>query len=454
MRTIRFSIAALMAVVVVAALGLAALRDASELRAGATFLLTCGVLCVAIVGAVCRTGTERAWWLGFALFGWGYMLLAFRSPFNLPTTALLELLEARVHPPSEVGGRFGRLRSMLLDGGFGGIAGPSFDTSFRQIGHCLLALLAALLGGVLAVILFGRRSKRDENREAQTEVAAQTRRRLRLWPALVIALSGAILIGLLGFFASRSSPGAWAGATFFATWVLLGITILVAVIGQGRGRQVWLGAALFGAGYMILAFGRSLGPETPSLPTDLLLQALKRWSPPVVSGYPTTSPGVAAANARIQEALERPVPMHFDEDTPLEDVLQHIKAATRGPDGKAIPIYVDPLGLMEAEKTMTSTVRNISLDGVELKTSLRLCLKQLDLTYWIQDGLLLITSVESEDLPPYGPDPFLIVGHCLLAWLAAGLGAIVATFVPRGRRESTTPVADGTSSDPGLRPPA
>ena len=59
MRTIRFPIAALMGAVVVVALGLAALRNASDLWAGATFLVTCGVLCLAIVGAVCRTGTER-----------------------------------------------------------------------------------------------------------------------------------------------------------------------------------------------------------------------------------------------------------------------------------------------------------------------------------------------------------------------------------------------------------
>ena len=55
MRTIRFPIAGLMWAVVVAALGLAALRNASEIWAGATFLATCGVLCLAIVGIVCRT---------------------------------------------------------------------------------------------------------------------------------------------------------------------------------------------------------------------------------------------------------------------------------------------------------------------------------------------------------------------------------------------------------------
>ena len=44
--------------------------DASETWAGMTFLLTCGVLCLAIVGIVCGGIAQRPWWLGFALFGW------------------------------------------------------------------------------------------------------------------------------------------------------------------------------------------------------------------------------------------------------------------------------------------------------------------------------------------------------------------------------------------------
>ena len=117
--------------------------------------------------------------------------------------------------------------------------------------------------------------------------------------------------------------------------------------------------------------------------------------------------------------------MRFTDDTPLEDVLKYLAIATRGIDGKGIPIYVDPIGLQEAERSMTSTARNLEFDGVPLKTSLRLCLDQLDLTYRIRDGLLLITSKESADGPVY-QDPFLIFGHCLLALLAAGVGGIVA----------------------------
>ena len=46
---------------------------------------------------------------------------------------------------------------------------------------------------------------------------------------------------------------------------------------------------------------------------------------------------------------------------------------------------------------MTSTVRNMDLEGVPLKITLKLLLKQLDLTYTVKDGFLMITSKESED---------------------------------------------------------
>ena len=129
--------------------------------------------------------------------------------------------------------------------------------------------------------------------------------------------------------------------------------------------------------------------------------------------------------------------MRFIEDTPLEDVLKYLATATRAPYGKDIPIYLDPLGLQEAEKSLTSTVRNLEFDGVPLKTSLRLCLDQLDLSYRIRDGLLLITSKESAVVPVY-QDPFLIVGHCVLALLAAGFGGAVAPLFSRARGNAHT----------------
>jgi hypothetical protein len=99
----------------------------------------------------------------------------------------------------------------------------------------------------------------------------------------------------------------------------------------------------------------------------------------------------------ILQKLSEPIPMSFNEETPLEDVLKYVKQATTTATYQGIPIYVDPIGLNEADKTLQSTVRNLDLDGVPLKITLKLLLKQLDLTYTVKDGFLMITSQESED---------------------------------------------------------
>jgi RNA polymerase sigma factor (sigma-70 family) len=108
------------------------------------------------------------------------------------------------------------------------------------------------------------------------------------------------------------------------------------------------------------------------------------------------APKLAAADksARTQaivKKLEEPIAVSFPSETSLEDVLKYIKSASQDKSGPGIPIYVDPMGLQEAEKTMSSTVR-IELDGVPLKTTLRLMLKQLGLAYCVRDGVLIISS--------------------------------------------------------------
>jgi hypothetical protein len=95
---------------------------------------------------------------------------------------------------------------------------------------------------------------------------------------------------------------------------------------------------------------------------------------------------------KIVGYLDQPVSMSFSNPTPLEDVLKYIKMATQGPRESGIPIYVDPAGLKEAGQKTTSPV-TIDLEGVPLRTSLRLLLKQLDLAYCVKDGLLIISSV-------------------------------------------------------------
>jgi hypothetical protein len=106
----------------------------------------------------------------------------------------------------------------------------------------------------------------------------------------------------------------------------------------------------------------------------------------------------SAKAAAVWAALGKPLPMPFPNETPLEDVLKYIKQSTDAEGFKGgIPIYVDPAGLTEAEKTMTSPVA-MDVEGIPTATTLRLMLRQLGLGYQVTDeGLLVITSEANLD---------------------------------------------------------
>ncbi len=216
MRQLRFAIGGLIAVVLVPAIGFVALKNPDATWAGVMLLLTCGVLGLAVIGAVCRRETERAWWLGFALFGGGYMILAFwpseQSP-RLPTLPLLEVL----------GPAFGISPRYVPPGIRGG--GGGLEPSFTQIGHCLWALGVAILGGLLAVALFGFPSRPTESPVPIAPPSGQPSRTLRLWPT-ILTLTGLILGTSTVTIWSQSAAGVWAGATFILTCGLLGVVIL------------------------------------------------------------------------------------------------------------------------------------------------------------------------------------------------------------------------------------
>ena len=167
---------------------------------------------------------------------------------------------------------------------------------------------------------------------------------------------------------------------------------------------------VLGTGAAVLAYQATKGDgknpakdrgQPPSSQAQATPPASTSDVPDWVAGWPSLTrqmddhPG----NKRILGALEQPVSMHFPTDTPLEDIKKYIENATEDKAAglpKGIPIYFDPQGLQDADKTMASTV-SINLEGLPLKTTLELALKQLALTYRVQDGLLFITSTQPED---------------------------------------------------------
>jgi len=194
----RFSIASLMAFVLIFGVGLAALRNASELWAGMMLLVALGVVGAAVLGAIILRGRERAWWSGFALFAGGYMALAVgpwlsdRFQPQLGTTHLLQYVHGRLIPdPAPTAGQLQELRDMRsglvaqldiskrharsasdplvrhmrreLEGVDYQLAAAKAATlpydQFEGVGHCLFALLAGVVGGLVATWFYARRER-------------------------------------------------------------------------------------------------------------------------------------------------------------------------------------------------------------------------------------------------------------------------------------------------------
>lgn len=170
----RFTIAALMAVVLVCGVAVAALKNASVVWAGLLLVLTPVLLGFSILASIYRRDGRRAFWLGFALFGCGYMLiwsvpkLWDQGVEQLPTSVLLSYVHASVNTDeSRLGATSLERAGVSISGPPGGpqpvptnflakkgldlafIIIPSSRPQFVQIGHCLFALLFALFGAAM-----------------------------------------------------------------------------------------------------------------------------------------------------------------------------------------------------------------------------------------------------------------------------------------------------------------
>lgn len=105
---------------------------------------------------------------------------------------------------------------------------------------------------------------------------------------------------------------------------------------------------------------------------------------------------ISTRAAKVWETLEKPISIPFEHETTLSDAIRYVKQATASPDDTGLPIYVDPIGLLDAEKTLESPV-TINLEGMPIGTSLELMLDQLGLAFYVRpEGLLVITNKDHE----------------------------------------------------------
>lgn len=262
-------------------------------------------------------------------------------------------------------------------------------------------------------------------------------------PHLRISVAGMMILLLVlgGVLASLRFPSdAAAAAVLLVTQVTLAFAILAVVYRAGEGRAFWLGFALFGWGYMALTWGPWLGQSTdrPEMLTSIALDHLGTWfhrtPDPQAPLWHFTGPRGDRRNGFIWTRLEEPVSMSFANDAPLEDVLKYIKSATTGLRDSGFPIYVDPVALNEAGKTMKSPV-TLDVEGIPLRVTLGLLLKQLDLEYVVQDGMLKIGKASTVS----STTPYRRMGHCYWALLAAFCGGCAGRTLHNTRTRGTVP---------------
>jgi hypothetical protein len=158
MRSFRFHIGSLVILILIIGVGFAALRESSDLWENGVFTLAIGVLLTSILFAFHRIERRRALWIGFALFGWVYLGLSVVPSIEsrMMTTKLLAFLDAQVPGRSIVTNAAAwtlAVQAGKLSGTLPAVWSGTSD-NFVRIGHSLVALLAAWLGGELSGRLY------------------------------------------------------------------------------------------------------------------------------------------------------------------------------------------------------------------------------------------------------------------------------------------------------------
>lgn len=201
----RSTIAALMGTVVLAAASLAAFRSGSLFALRLFYTLTLGILLLATLGArLCREET-RAFWFGFAMFGWVYMIFALGLRPGLSPALMASQPELFINDfllsTDFIKKGYNLLREYL----------PSEESIVPvysiAIGHLVVTLGFAGVGGLTTFLFDGGRAKREGMRAevVPPDSARQKQRRGRLLAAVGV-FTLVSLASFRLFFGSTSGP--------------------------------------------------------------------------------------------------------------------------------------------------------------------------------------------------------------------------------------------------------
>jgi hypothetical protein len=440
-RTFRTSLVSLILIVLFWVAGVVLFRRASPLWAGVAFFATWGILVAAFIGAAATQGRLRAWWLGFTVFGWGYMLLAFMTDDTWKIAVFFDptpfLEKARLRPwlPSYL------LPNELLNPVDAHLRRrPRFlahhDPAF-QISQCVCALFCAIVGAAIGCA-FGEPSKVPaETSAGSLHSAPSTPRRHRRVSGSSVMFG--VTAGTLLLIVSTRGSEEWSDVVFLLTGGLLGACVLGAVL--GRSRSCWGGAALFGWGYLWLAL------NTPVFRHHYQEKGLPGLDePPVVNAGCTRVPFLRdllktradfdPRNAPILRALALPFPARFPESegwslSKALDIVRLLAVSEELPNG--IPFYVmRPKDPDDREEPTEPAEPTIALDLQPGEVCIATGLIQMlgpNYGFIVENGRVTILPRDIAPVLLSSYEPFERVRHCLLALFAAGLGWAAAWLV-------------------------
>jgi hypothetical protein len=157
---VRFTIARLFWVIVACGIALAVIRSGSEVVASAVFSLTLILLLSATLIALLR---PHPFWAGFAVLGWGSLIFTFgpwskETPVPKPLSMyLLKELYPIVgtRPATTMTTSYNEASGVLMIGRGGKPVVLPYP--YMQIGHSLVSLLVAIVGGSITFLVLGYR---------------------------------------------------------------------------------------------------------------------------------------------------------------------------------------------------------------------------------------------------------------------------------------------------------
>jgi hypothetical protein len=201
LRRFRYHIGTLVIIVLLLGIAFAALRESTDMWDNGVFTLTAVTLMTSVLLAIHQTEKRRAFWLGFALFGWVYLGLSLVPSIEtrLLSTKALKYVDSKL--PRSIPGGFdmafadfdndgdmdlyvanaSQPNAMYINKGNGTFEDATMHVGLHdgakqivlnklsgtwrvgttenlvRIGHSHLALVVAMVGGLLSRYLYGKR---------------------------------------------------------------------------------------------------------------------------------------------------------------------------------------------------------------------------------------------------------------------------------------------------------